>query len=1737
MRKLRILSSVEAAICWLILISALFSFYEADLLCLAAKTRLSSPPTTFRIDNKTKIKDIFKCSGIHFIGSFNEYYVACELKVPAQENITLLEVVNVKLDVSTLSPLPGVHVELTFQLNTSLATVSMRNSQLQASAVEIHAANVLMDEHSTVNVSAHGLKFGPGYNSWTSMGGSYGGIGGASLTPTHRKCEDMPPNDFFRVVGDVSADSANFRGYGSGGGNDESRGGGRIRLIAQENVDINGSLLANGGDACTDCYDSAGAGGSIIVAAKERIHGNATVQANGGEPSNFNDHEFTGGGGGGGGGGGRIVLDSMNAEELGPARVEAYGGGLSSDNNAAIGWCQLGGDGTILKLQHSTKDDGALDGSEESERVLYNSKTLVSTLLVKGGRLAHLGPVKRIQIYGCTPIFEETSRGARFLPESLVHVFVRGGATVCASVIQLKDSVGGIESSIVLDSGSELNVLGRERKILLSASQLTLQGYVGPSSPQEHDLFDLTLIGADVSFSNALTMVHELEVDAHGALSLDKFSELKFQAQVSIQTEASTKIEGFLQPLGKPLDSVDRPDGIPLISVTSKKDVELRPQTVEMGQVELRVKASGTCFLDMPFDTPFLRLSISAANVSISNVNSGPVLECNEIELQADASACKSLQDSTHDDQSYSISVFASEVATLGNISAGSMILCSDHNMTVEGAISSSWLGCGSGIGPGKSEVSGEASGGAGHGGRGGNVLPGSTGGGAAYDISKELVMQQAASWIEPMSVEKGWPIWPGSGAASGDTPNKVSGGSGGGIIYIGSKKLNVTKSASILARGGAGSMGGGGGSGGSLTLFIANIAGGGTIDLAGGAASTPALIFTDVEVANRTPIWDPNLHPGEVKDDAGKLGGGGGGGIVRITYVDSADKAIAGNGEEFIKDGGRISVDGGESTGGENGGTGVMVGANCHPGRGGVFCLPCPEGSHSPGRFSKCSPCEPGTCSGNSGAEKCDACPVGHFNPDFGKKECQSCPLGSFGAKVGLKKCKLCPPGSFAGVTGSSTCSACPIGSITTSSGNRNCTLCGIGETTIKDGAIACATCKNKPVHSAFNMRGSCSYACFKGRNGLDCLTPFERLVKPIGGPIGFVILVFAVTGLIFGAWGFFSYRSSKSELHRYAQYKAQRLRDELSLETLTRTLTARLTDQDLNAHVARLYLAGDNHLKNAWRLNPYFLPASLRDIVEEGTYATFASTCNKMVEWDPTSWEAWLYRFLLVTIPPISTFFMRRRQLHRVVKLSKYIGRYGGRFFRDVNFRVHGTQLKVGFSPDFSLGYFDVLISQSSSATSVNLVAMQAVSLEDLVLVVGGSGSFFRPYHLDTNDIIVRAIPSRLELLEHNFWIDFVADINQMCAVEAARVVIAFVEAFNETHVKDGFAVAFGTFSVGGAIAADANDSCFEPFTLENIDTTIALYPQEPFKLAFRVSRLNSKEVSHSRRESLDSGSDFPELPSEESDKVRAETDPRSANFRYSQIRMEALFAQPERRLLGNYADNSSDNSDSLTPLKKPRIGGARARAFVEFLCTNDTAKRWLATLWQPVYPLFRLRNLSRPKLPARWLLSVLMVLLLIADMGVVFWIMVEYYCVQIRDPTAQDPGCSRVRAIAATPLWSVLGVLPAAIVGSPMLGLIFVTKKSIFYGKLFAVWNVSSIVNQMVAFICGLAFLAYIHDEILLVAVGGVLIKFFEKEVALRCIAQYASERPFRGWRGLHTTRDWYDAAYTPLVHHEN
>jgi hypothetical protein len=202
---------------------------------------------------------------LHPIGYYNEYFVTCALREQPSP-WKRIQLQGVRLHGADLyDDAASVHVELELTLNASASaatSIELNNSVVLLSAVRLEASTVSLDKNSSLNTTACGLKFGPGYNSWFNMGSSYGGVGGAALAGMlHRhKCEDLQANTFFRAIGSVAGDVGNFQGYGSGGGNDAGRGGGRIEIRALDKLVLNGSLVANGGAAAGDSFDSAGSG-------------------------------------------------------------------------------------------------------------------------------------------------------------------------------------------------------------------------------------------------------------------------------------------------------------------------------------------------------------------------------------------------------------------------------------------------------------------------------------------------------------------------------------------------------------------------------------------------------------------------------------------------------------------------------------------------------------------------------------------------------------------------------------------------------------------------------------------------------------------------------------------------------------------------------------------------------------------------------------------------------------------------------------------------------------------------------------------------------------------------------------------------------------------------------------------------------------------------------------------------------------------------------------------------------------------------------------------------------------------------------------------------------------------------------------------------------------------------------------------------------------------------------------
>jgi hypothetical protein len=265
---------------------------------------------------------------------------------------------------------------------------------------------------------------------------------------------------------------------------------------------------------------------------------------------------------------------------------------------------------------------------------------------------------------------------------------------------------------------------------------------------------------------------------------------------------------------------------------------------------------------------------------------------------------------------------------------------------------------------------------------------------------------------------------------------------------------------------------------------------------------------------------------------------------------------------------------------------------------------------------------------------------------------------------------------------------------------------------------------------------------------------------------------------------------------------------------------------------------------------------------------------------------------------------------------------------------------------------------------------------------------------------------------------------------SAHAINDVLEFVSDFNKRHESDGFAVQFGSFSIESAINAESNESCFMAWEMTNVEEMLLNYGQEPFKFAFQVKKIWEKEGAASgdasrHLDGLDGIETSPAFEYEE-ESLRpllrdpsnlksdvASADPRPAEFRFSQIRMEALFANSDS--LSPRDGTTGLTHTLLSPTFKKRGNDAHsssAKNVLAALVSRKSMGRVLALL-QPLSPLFRLYNVDPSKPSTRtWYLPMTMVLLLVLDIALAFWILMEYYCIQVEDPTSTNSGCSRVR-----------------------------------------------------------------------------------------------------------------------------
>ncbi|GLT57214.1 hypothetical protein SLA2020_302020 [Shorea laevis] len=206
-------------------------------------------------------------------------------------------------------PSPGCSITVNISGNFSLG----ENSSVVAGTFELEAYNASFGNGTTVNTT--GLAGNPPpQTSGTPQGvdgagGGHGGRGACCLVDEEKLPEDVWGGDAYSwsslqkplSYGSRGGSTSKEEDYGGGGG-------GRVKIDIEELLEVNGSMLADGGDGGSK--GGGGSGGSIYIKA-HRMTGSGWISACGGD-------------GFAGGGGGRVSVDVFSRHD--EPKIFAHGG-------------------------------------------------------------------------------------------------------------------------------------------------------------------------------------------------------------------------------------------------------------------------------------------------------------------------------------------------------------------------------------------------------------------------------------------------------------------------------------------------------------------------------------------------------------------------------------------------------------------------------------------------------------------------------------------------------------------------------------------------------------------------------------------------------------------------------------------------------------------------------------------------------------------------------------------------------------------------------------------------------------------------------------------------------------------------------------------------------------------------------------------------------------------------------------------------------------------------------------------------------------------------------------------------------------------------------------------------------------------------------------------------------------------------------------------------------------------
>lgn len=153
----------------------------------------------------------------------------------------------------------------------------------------------------------------------------------------------------------------------------------------------------------------------------------------------------------------------------------------------------------------------------------------------------------------------------------------------------------------------------------------------------------------------------------------------------------------------------------------------------------------------------------------------------------------------------------------------------------------------------------------------------------------------------------------------------------------------------------------------------------------------------------------------------------------------------------------------------------------------------------------------------------------------------------------------------------------------------------------------------------------------------------------------------------------------------------------------------------------------------------------------------------------------------------------------------LLKFIANYDYRCFRCPEQRRKRNSMRIGISPDSTLAYIDFLFDEEHFHKEARPLCKLGQTKLPASFRLAGLGTYFSPYFVDTNDLVLQAVPQTdvTSAFIDEAWISFVVEFNTILRTihhdslyQGVRSVIKFLSDDKHTNRLGGLIVEFCTF-----------------------------------------------------------------------------------------------------------------------------------------------------------------------------------------------------------------------------------------------------------------------------------------------------------------------------------------------------